>query len=84
MAKMIILSDEKRYRDLRVLLSGCMDVEEKSPEDVSKALKIKGFSASTLRRRLKNPKDLTLEELSKMGRLLGADIEQLRTSAIRY
>jgi len=76
-----ILIDVKRYRDLVVLLNGNMKAENKSPEEAGRAV---GVSERTMYRHLKNPEEMRLKDLNRLGRLLGADIEQLRKAAIRY
>jgi len=82
MAKRTLLADEKRYRALAVLFNGCVIVEKKSPEEIGRVLG--DVSGSSIRRYLKNPENMRLKDLNRMGRLLGADIEQLRNAAIRY
>jgi len=81
MAKTSLILDEKRYRDLVVLLNGNLKAERKTPEEVGRVV---GVSESTMYRHLKNPEEMRLKDLNRLGRLLGADIEQLRKAAIRY
>jgi len=82
MPKPSIFLDEKKYRDLAVLLNGCADVEEKTPEEIGRVLN--DISGSSVRRYLKSPENMRIKDLNRLGRLLGADIEQLRKAAIKY
>ena len=81
MAKTALLIDTKRYRDLVVLLNGNLKAERKTPEEVGRVV---GISESTMYRHLKNPEEMRLKDLNRLGRLLGVDIEQLRKAAIKY
>jgi len=87
MPKTSLFLDDKKYRDLGILLSGCMKIENKNYDELARSIldnKGKPISGSTLRRRFDNLEDMSLREINRLGRLLGADIEQLRKAAIRY
>lgn len=62
------------------LICGTADMLDKGPDDLAKIMKC---SSSTVQRRLKNPGDLTLNELTALGRGLEISIDDLRQS-IRY
>jgi len=74
--------EKSKYRDLVVQLSGCLFAEEKSPEELG--CKLGDISSSSIRRYLRNPENMRVKDLNRLGRILGADIEALRKNAIRY
>ena len=77
-----LIQDTSKYRDLSVLLNGNMVAENKSPEEIGRVLD--DISGRTIRRYMKNPENMRIKDLNRLGRMLGADIEQLRKTAIRY
>ena len=76
-----LLIDRKRYRDLVVVLNGSMDAEGKRKEEAARIIDV---GTTTLYRYLKEPENMRLGDLNRLGRLLGIDIEELRKAAIRY
>lgn len=62
------------------LINGTADMLDKGPDDLAKMMKC---SPQTVRRRMCNPGDLTLNELTDLGRGLDIPIDDLRQS-IRY
>lgn len=68
------------HAKLGQLIAGAAYMRKQSTADLGAAL---GKSENTVRSRLKNPGELTVDELVRLGRKLGIPIEELR-AAIQY
>ena len=68
------------HAQLGQLIAGAAFMRRMSIADLAAAI---GRSENTARTRLKNPGDLTVSELTRLGLTLGIPIEELR-AAIRY
>lgn len=68
------------HAQLGQLIAGAAFMRRMSTADLAAAI---GRSENTARTRLKNPGDLTVSELTRLGRTLGIPIDELR-AAIRY
>ena len=68
------------HAELGQLISGAAYMRRATMDDLGAAI---GRTPKTARSRLRNPGELTVDELVRLGRKLGIPIEQLR-EAIRY
>lgn len=68
------------HAQLGQLIAGTAYMRRMSTADLAAAI---GRSENTARTRLKNPGDLTVSELTRLGRKLGIPIDELR-AAIQY
>ena len=68
------------HAELAQLISGAAFLRRATMDDLGAAI---GRTPKTARSRLRNPGELTVDELVRLGRKLGIPIEQLR-DAIRY
>ena len=68
------------HAKLGQLLAGTAYLRRMSTEDIAAAI---GRSENTARSRMKNPGDLTVDELVRLGRKMAIPIDELR-DAIRY
>ena len=80
MPKVKLLIDEDKYRKLIITLNGAIAHENKSREEVGRAL---GVTGSMVCNYLKNPENMQLDRLLKMARSLNVPIDELR-DCIRY
>ena len=74
------LQREPPHQAMRILLEGWRHTSGKERPELARTM---GCSMQTVSRRFKNPGDLTLDELTALGRCLHIPIEDLR-AAIRY
>lgn len=74
------LQRDPPHRAMRILLEGWRQTSGKERPELARMM---GCSMQTVSRRFKNPGDLTLDELTALGRGLHIPIEDLR-AAIRY
>ena len=82
MPKTTLLLDDKKYYKLRVLIRGSAAEEKKGVIEFAKIIGYKDWR--TAKKLLEKPQDMTLDQLSKLGRSLSMPIEELREAAIRY
>lgn len=70
-----------KFEDLQRILEGQKKVINIHHEEMARAC---GLSKSTLQKRLKDPGEFTLKEISALLRKMGVPIEEGRQTAIRY
>ena len=71
---------EVPHAQLGLLLAGAAVVQDVGAEEIGVMI---GCCGKTARSRLRNPGELTVSELTRLGKRLGIPIEELR-AAIRY
>lgn len=71
---------EVPHAQLGQLIAGAAFMRKKNTEQLAAAI---GRSENTLRARLRNPGELTVSELTRLGRKLEIPIDELR-AAIQY
>ncbi|MBR2581762.1 MAG: hypothetical protein IKD61_00055 [Oscillospiraceae bacterium] len=71
---------EVPHAQLGRLLAGAAVVQDVGAEEIGVMI---GCCGKTARSRLRNPGDLTVSELTRLGKRLGIPIDELR-AAIRY
>jgi hypothetical protein len=82
MPRTSLLINDKKFQALRTLLRGYADDNEKCMSDVAVMLGYKDYRSAM--KLFKNPENMKLRDLMKLGRTFGIPIEQLRDAAIKY